>query len=145
MSRASSHALAPRLILLAGLCTSASVSAQDNVLHARIECQPRPTPGRVLCEAELEVETGVLRWADVLVLEAPAFAPPLRARVGPSALFVKTDQRQRLQLALAATEPGTGMLEIRARGVHCPDASGRNCRPVVREASATVSVGSVEP
>lgn len=142
MTRASSHALAPRLVLLAGLAASGSVSAEDNALHARIECQPRPTPGRVLCEAELEVETGMLRWADVLVLKAPAFAPPLRARVGPGALSKKSDQRQRLQLALAATEPGTGTLEIRARAVHCPDGSGRNCRPLVGEASASVSVGS---
>jgi hypothetical protein len=145
MNRASFHRLAPRLVVLAGLATTGSVSAQDSGLHARLECQPRATPGRVLCEAELEVQTGVLRWADVLVLHAPSFAPPLRARVGPSALFMKSDQRQRLQLALAATEPGAGTLEIRARGVHCPDASGRNCRPVVREASANVSVGAVAP
>jgi hypothetical protein len=145
MTRASFRALATRVVLVAGLASSGSVAARDGGLHARIECQPRPTPGRVLCEAELEVETGVLRWADVLVLEAPAFAPPLRARVGPSALFMKSDQRQRLQLALAATEPGAGRLEIRARAVHCPDASGRNCQPVVRRASASVSVGSIEP
>jgi len=109
----------------------------------RLECQRRPTPGRVLCEAELEVERGVLVWADVLVLEAPSFAPPLRARVGPSALFMKTDQRQRLQLALAATEAGRGTLAIRARAVRCPDAGGRDCEPVTREARAVVSVGPI--
>jgi hypothetical protein len=145
MIRVSLPPLTRRLILLAGLVSSGSAGARDDALHARITCQPRATPGRVLCEAELEVETGVLRWADVLVSRAPAFAPPLRARVGPSALYMKTDQRQRLQLALAATEPGAGTLEIRARGVHCPDASGRNCRPVVRQASASVSVASSEP
>jgi hypothetical protein len=109
----------------------------------RLECQRRPTPGRVLCEAELEVERGMLVWADVLVLEAPSFAPPLRARVGPSALFMKTDQRQRLQLALAATEAGRGTLAIRARAVRCPDGSGRDCEPVTREARAVVSVGPI--
>lgn len=144
MTRASSHALARRLVLLAGLATSGSAGAEDSLLQARIACQPRPTPGRVLCEAELEVETGVLRWADVLVLEAPAFAPPLRARVGPSELFMKSDRRQRLQLSLAATQEGAGVVKIRARAVHCPDASGRSCLPVVREASARVSVGPVE-
>lgn len=144
MIRASFHALATLLVSLAGLSASGAVSAEDSGLHARIECQPRPTPGRVLCEAELEVETGVLRWADVLVIQAPAFAPPLRARVGPGATFMKNDRRQRLQLALAATEQGAGTLAIRARAVHCPDASGRNCRPVVREASASVFVGPIE-
>lgn len=144
MTLASSRALATGLLLLAGLSSSGSAGAQDSVLYARIACQPRPTPGRVLCEAELEVETGVLRWADVLVLEAPAFAPPLRSRVGPSELFMKSDRRQRLRLALAATTEGAGTVTIRARAVHCPDASGRSCLPVVREASARVSVGPVE-
>ena len=85
----------------------------------------------------------MLAWADVLVLEAPAFAPPLRARVGPSGLFMKTEQRQRLQLALAATEAGEGVLRIRARAVRCPDASGLDCQPLVAEARAAVAVGPI--
>lgn len=144
MTRAASGKRTAGLLWLAGLAISAPVAADAGELSARIECQRRPGPGRVLCEAELEVETGVLRWSDVLVLEAPLFAPPLRARVGPSSLFMKTDQRQRLQLALAATAPGVGEIKIRARAVYCPDASGRNCRPVTREASASVSIGPIE-
>lgn len=127
--------------LLGPSAGSAEPSGRD--LAVRLECQRRPTPGRVLCEVELEVERGVLVWADVLVLEAPPFAPPLRARVGPSALFMKTDQRQRLQLALAATEAGSGTLAVRARAVRCPDGSGRDCEPVTREARAVVSVGPI--
>lgn len=131
----------PGFVLLPNSAGSAQPAGSD--LAVRLECQRRPTPGRVLCEAELEVERGVLVWADVLVLEAPPFAPPLRARVGPGALFMKTDQRQRLQLALGATEAGRGTLAIRARAVRCPDASGRDCEPLTREARAAVSIGPI--
>lgn len=126
-----------------GLAVLLGAAAPADDFAVRLECQRRAAPGRVLCEAELEVERGVLAWADVLVLEAPPFAPPLRARVGPSALFMKTEQRQRLQLALAATEAGSGTLRVRARAVRCPDASGRDCAPVTREAEATVTVGPI--
>jgi hypothetical protein len=97
----------------------------------------------VLCEAELELTSGVLRWADVLVVAAPEFARPLRSRVGPSALFMKTERRQRLQLALAATELGSGHLKVQARAVRCPDASGRDCRALVREVETRVAVGPI--
>jgi len=119
--------------------------AAEPELSARLVCPRRPTPGRVVCEAELEVDSGVLSWADVLVLEAPAFAPPLRSRVGPSALFMKTEHRQRLQLALAATTAGTGVLRVRARAVHCHDAQRAECHPTTREASARVEVGPITP
>jgi len=122
---------------------AAPVAAAPRELSVRLECQRRPTPGRVLCEAELELASGVLRWADVLVVAAPDFARPLRSRVGPNALFMKTERRQRLQLALAATQLGRGTLRVRARAVQCPDASGRDCRALVHEAETTVSVGPI--
>jgi hypothetical protein len=112
-------------------------------LSARLVCPPRPGPGRLVCEVELEAETGNLAWADVLVTAAPAFAAPLRARVGPHALFMKTEQRWRLQLALAATRAGTGRLHVRTRAVWCSDAERRACHPVVREAEASVQVGPI--
>lgn len=96
-----------------------------------------------MCEVELEVETGTLAWADVLVTEAPPFAAPLRARVGPGALFMKTEQRWRLQLALAATRAGAGSLRVRARAVWCAREGARACRPVAREAEASVQVGPI--
>ncbi|MEY4547221.1 MAG: hypothetical protein RL685_3416 [Pseudomonadota bacterium] len=127
------------LLALAGL-GAAPAPAE---LSVRLECQRRPTAGRVLCEAELEVDRGTLRWADVLVVRAPGFARPLRARVGPSALFMKTERRQRLQLALAATELGEGQLTVRARAVVCPDESGTSCQALSREGEAHVSVGPI--
>jgi hypothetical protein len=120
-----------------------SLGASADELSARLVCPPRPGPGRVVCEVELEVETGALAWADVLVTEAPSFAAPLRARVGPSALFMKTEQRWRLQLALAATRAGAGRLRVRARAVWCSREGTRACRPVAREAEASVQVGPI--
>jgi hypothetical protein len=96
-----------------------------------------------VCEAELEVEVGKLAWADVLVIQAPAFARPLRSRVGPSASVMTSEQRQRLQLALAATAAGSGELRVRARAVVCADADARSCRPVARVAVARVLVGPI--
>ena len=97
----------------------------------------------MVCEAELELDSGVLAWGDVLVLEAPPFAPPMRSRVGSSALFMKTDQRQRLQLALAATGAGSGVLRVRARAVSCTDGATRACRPLTQLAEALVQVGPI--
>ena len=128
---------------LALLGASIANAAAPPELSARLVCPRRPGPGRVVCEAELELEAGVLAWADVLVLEAPPFALPLRSRVGPNALHMKSDQRQRLQLALAATAPGSGTLRVRARAVACPDATLRGCQPVVRETEARVEVGPI--
>src|SRR6185295_14706993 len=51
-----------------------SAAAGPPELSVRLECQRRPTPGRVLCEAEIELASGLLRWADVLVVAAPEFA-----------------------------------------------------------------------
>ncbi|HTV18328.1 MAG TPA: hypothetical protein VMG12_06645 [Polyangiaceae bacterium] len=118
-------------------------AAPVDALSARLVCPPRPGPGRVVCEVELEVDTGTLTWADVLVIEAPSFAAPLRSRVGQTALFMKTEQRQRLQLALAATRAGSGRLRVRARAVACADASRRACQPLFREVEAPVQVGPI--
>lgn len=115
--------------------------AADSDLRVTLECQPRAAPGRVLCEAELRVADGRLEWADVLVLAAPDFAPPLRARVGAAGMEQPASQRQRVQLALAGTRPGSGWLRVRGRAVYCPSDTGRSCRAVLREAEALVQVG----
>ncbi len=99
-----------------------------------------------MCEAELEVARGQLTWGDVLVLEAPEFARPLRARVGPGASTMQRERRMRLQLALAATSAGEGRLRVRARAVYCtgPGPSGPDpCRPITGEAQALVRVGPI--
>jgi hypothetical protein len=131
-------------VAISGLLVASMGAAEPAPeLSARLVCPRRPAPGRIICEAELEVKAGVLAWGDVLVIEAPAFAPPLRARVGPNALFMKSEQRQRLQLALAATRAGSGRLRVRARAVVCDGAELDACRPAVREADAMVDVGPI--
>lgn len=122
---------------------ASALAAPPPELSARLVCPPRPAPGRVVCEIELEVDAGVLVWADVLVVEAPPFAAPLRSRVGPPGLFMRSDRRQRLQLALAATRAGSGALRVRARAVFCADAEQRACHPIVEAAEAPVQVGPI--
>jgi hypothetical protein len=134
------------VLLLLGLCASGSARASDAAFSAVLQCPRRATPVRVVCEAELEVAQGTLAWGDVLVLEAPDFARPLRARVGPSAATSQRERRMRLQLALAATSAGEGRLSVRARGVHCESqgvAGPAHCHPVTAEAAALVRVGPI--
>jgi hypothetical protein len=129
-----------------GLCASGLAAAGEPQFSAVLECPRRATPGRIVCEAELEVAQGKLAWGDVLVLEAPAFARPLRARVGPSSATMHRERRMRIQLALAATSAGEGRLHVRARAVYCAgqDASGsERCRPVSAEAETVVRVGPI--
>lgn len=119
-------------------------TAPSHPLGMRLHCERRPQPGRVLCELELEVERGQLTWADLLVTEAPDFAPPLRARVGPEGVVMKTAQRQRLRLALAALAAGDGRLRVRARGVICPDDRALHCVPASGLVTARVAVGPIQ-
>jgi hypothetical protein len=131
--------------LLLGL-VSPLAGASEPPLSVTLECPRRATPGRIVCEAELEVARGQLTWGDVLVLEAPEFARPLRARVGPSAATMQRERRMRLQLALAATSAGEGRLHVRARAVYCTGqgpAGPDPCRPITGEAQALVRVGPI--
>jgi hypothetical protein len=129
-----------------GLSSTALATASEPQFSAVLDCPRRATPGRIVCEAELEITRGKLAWGDILVLDAPDFARPLRARVGPSSATLQRDRRMRLQLALAATAAGEGRLRVRARAVYCldPGASGLDrCRPVSAEAEAEVRVGPI--
>jgi hypothetical protein len=124
----------------------AAPAAAEEPLSAVVDCPRRATPGRIVCEVELEVARGYLAWGDVLVLEAPGFAPPLRSRLGSSAVIMRHERRMRLRLALAATAAGEGRLRVRARAVSCLKKHGEqleNCRPLRGEAATTVSVGPI--
>src|SRR6476646_9756403 len=50
-------------------------------LRAEAECGAIPGPGKVLCTVRERPVGGRLPWGDVIVIEAPGFAPPLRARI----------------------------------------------------------------
>jgi hypothetical protein len=127
--------------LLAGLLLSASLQADAPALQARLSCQRAAGPGRVLCELSTQASSGKLVWSDALVVRAPGFAAPLRSRVlaqlgagsQPGAAWAK--------LALVASGPGQGQLELLARGVVCRDsATGESCLAVVLPVSALVTV-----
>lgn len=128
---------------LAGLLllVSAPASSAPPRVDARLSCRAESSPGRVLCELEVEAASGSVPWADALVVEAPEFAPPLRSRVGPTQATARTERRTRLPLALAATRNGRGQLIVSARWVICGDASGRDCNSGTTRATAPVRVG----
>jgi hypothetical protein len=132
------------LVTLALGLVSAHGSAQnDRGPEARLGCGKEAAPGRVLCELELEVVTGRIGWADALVTGSPVFAKPLRSRVAGGA--TSTPRRIRIQLALAATERGSGKLQVLARSVVCrpsPGEEGEVCDAYVRPVEATVVVGA---
>ena len=127
-------------------CSTFDVRAEPAPADARLSCRREATPGRVLCELELEVASGRLVWGDALVVRSPAFARPLRARVGPNNAAASSLRRLRLPLALAATSAGQGQLAVRARLVHCrSEPSGAQlCVPQVRDVTAVIEVGAIE-
>jgi hypothetical protein len=113
-------------------------SAEEPGLSARLECANALRPGRVLCELTLSAEQGgTLSWADAIVVHAPEFAPPLRARVTAKSPVANP---AKLSIALIATRAGKGELEVLGRGVICPQAPGRSCRSVQRAVKAPVEV-----
>jgi hypothetical protein len=125
------------------LVTSLGSAEADSGPEARLGCGKEAAPGRVLCELELEVTSGRISWADALVTGSPAFAKPLRSRVAGGQ--AATPRRIRIQLALAATERGSGKLQVLARSVVCrpkPDEDGELCDAHVRPVEATVVVGA---
>jgi hypothetical protein len=138
-----------RLGLLAlglGLAFSGTVRADANALQAHLSCQSAAGPGRVLCELTTKPSSGKLVWSDALVVRAPGFARPLRSRfvaqlgagAEPAAAWAK--------LALVASGPGRGQLELLARGVICPDPGAREpCKAVVLPVSTWVEVGQTAP
>jgi hypothetical protein len=120
--------------------------ADVNPLQARLSCQPALGAGRVLCELTTEASSGKLVWSDALVVRAPEFVRPLRSRfvaqlgaaAAPGAAWAK--------LALVASGPGQGQLELLARGVVCHEpAAIEACQAFSVRVTATVVVGEPTP
>lgn len=107
-------------------------------------CERKAAKGRVTCEVELEVATGRVAWADVVVVSAPAFAPPLRSRVGMGDARARTERRVRIPVAFIATGTGRGAVVLRARAAVCEASAGgsETCRPGTGEARAELVVGA---
>jgi hypothetical protein len=130
-----------RLVLLAAALPGTAARAADEPppMTAKVECARLVEPGRVRCEVEVRAASGhPVHWADAVVVEAPPFAPPLRARVGPAEATTHEDSVWRWAIALAARGRGTGTIRIRVRGVACPTEA---CVPFEVEARGEVAVG----
>ncbi len=125
------------------VAVTASASATPS-LDVTASCERRATKGRVICDVELEVASGRIAWADVVVMAAPPFAPPLRSRVGLADAQSRTDRRVRIPVALIATAQGKGNVTLNARATLCSPAEGApaTCRTTTREVATELIVGT---
>jgi hypothetical protein len=132
------------IALLAGLSLVAwratgSVARDGVALHAEVTCDALSGPGKVQCVVRERPLAGKLRWGDVIVLSAPAFAPPLRTRAAAGDATRSDAEGADFSLALAATGEGRGTLKVLGRAVVCGEGG---CRPCQAEATAQVVVGT---
>jgi hypothetical protein len=114
-------------------------------LEVSASCERKATKGRVLCDVELESAESRIAWADVVVISAPPFAPPLRSRIGLADARARSDRRVRLPVALVAMSLGRGTVAMRARAVLCRGASpgaAETCTATTKDASAEIIVGT---
>jgi hypothetical protein len=133
------------LLFVPAMSLAASAPAPGASLEATASCERKATKGRVICDVELEATTARIAWADVLVTEAPSFAPPLRSRVGMADARSRTERRVRLPVALVATSLGHGTVKMRARAVLClpgGDGAAETCRPATKDVASEIIVGT---
>jgi hypothetical protein len=134
------------LLLTYAFAFSPRASADGPELSAQLTCAPATGPGRILCEIAAHEASGKLVWVDALVVRAPDFARPLRARVVAQVGSGADAGTATAKLALVATELGHGTLEVLVRGVVCHEQpSGQHCGPEVARVSSAVDVGQSAP
>jgi hypothetical protein len=138
---------APGLLALALAGSLASRSqadeADDSSFQASLSCRPVSGPGRILCELSTRATQGKLVWSDALVVQAPAFARPLKSRWVAQLGSPAVSGGAWAKLALVATGLGAGKLSILARGVVCYDGpAGESCAPVLAPVTVEIRVGS---
>lgn len=135
------------LLLALPLLFASASAASTPVLEARLECEPSSAPGRVVCALTTRALRGKLVWSDALIVVAPSFARPLRSRVA-SRLTAEAGQPGTAiaKLALVASEPGRGSIELLARAVVCgADRASEVCSPELERVSAVVEVAPRSP
>ncbi|HEX4478156.1 MAG TPA: hypothetical protein VH142_23890 [Polyangiaceae bacterium] len=133
-----------RVALSVAVCVfaaAAGAGADEPQVDVSASCEHRATKGRVLCDVEIESARARIAWADVLVVSAPGFAPPLRSRVGIADARSRTDHRVRIPVAFVATEQARGTVTLRGRAVVCETTGASTCVPVVRTTSVELAVG----
>jgi hypothetical protein len=114
-------------------------------LDVAASCERKAAKGRVLCDVEFEVAEGRIAWADVVVVQAPPFAKPLRSRVGVLDARSRTDKRIHIPVAFIATDQGHGTVAFRGRAVVCAATAVREaCSPVEHDVAVELKVGAEE-
>jgi hypothetical protein len=108
------------------------------VLEVTAECEPSHALGRQKCVI-LASTSANIQWADVQVLETPAFVQPLRGRLSMESSDNRAANAVRWSLGLVARAEGSGITKVRVRAVLC---TAEVCSPVSVIASATISVSS---
>jgi hypothetical protein len=140
----------PRLLLGLALASWLSLSSRAQAVEPRFQaslsCQPAAGPGRVLCELRAHATEGKLVWSDALVVRAPAFARPLRSRFVAQVDSSSAALGASARLALVASAPGEGKLELLARGVICLEGpNGEWCAPVQAPVTVEIRVPPSDP
>jgi len=134
------------LALALFLSLGASAQADEPPFQASLSCQPAAGRGRILCDLRARATHGRLVWSDALVVRAPAFARPLRSRFVAQLESSTASGTASARLALVASAPGEGKLELLARGVVCQERpSGEWCGPVQAPATVDIRVSPSAP
>jgi hypothetical protein len=135
--RRSARGLVPSALLLIAFDAPAAPPA----LSAHLSCESALGPGRVRCTLGAEVPAEQrLAWFDALVVEAPPFARPLRARIAHRG--AAEESKVDVALALLATGVGEGWLVVRARAVVCGRGqASAECRPLSKDIRLKLLVG----
>lgn len=116
----------------------AGAAPQGETVSASATCDKVMGPGRVRCAAELRPGAGeTVRWADLQIVETPAFVSALKGRVGP-ADATREPAKWRFSFGLVARARGSADVTLRVRAVVC---RGEVCRPEVLPVLAKVAVG----
>jgi hypothetical protein len=132
-------------LLLFAPCLVGAADGADRSIDVTATCEHKATKGRVICDVEIEAGGGSVAWADVLVVDAPVFAPPLRSRVAAADARARTQRRVRIPVAFVATAQGRGIVTVRGRAVVCGNLVGGkpgSCGAVSKEAKTELVVGT---
>jgi hypothetical protein len=134
--------VAPFVLALVPLSVASVAYAEPPKVSAT--CERAAGPGRVRCEAELVVNSGVVRWADVQIVETPPFVTALKGRIGPADTTLREKDKWRFSFGLVARARGTGDVRLQFRAVVCEKlaASGGEERCEATLLSSVVSVVS---
>jgi hypothetical protein len=126
------------------MVTSPSAAGEPSrPLDVTASCEHRPAKGRVVCDVEAEIAEGRIAWADVVIVEVPSFAAPLRSRVALADARTRTERRVRIPVALVATALGRGKVIVRVRAVVCTEGPrGAACSPKTGTATTDLVVGT---